>query len=265
VRRVLWIGTSGWQYRDWRRSFYPDGVPQRRWLEHYAERFATVEVNNTFYRLPRRETFEQWAERVPPDFLMGAKLSRFLSHMKKLREPEEPVARFLDRAAPLGDRLGPVLLQLPETFQADLGLLADFLALWPRTVRLAFEARHQSWFTDDVAALLADHDVPLCLADRRGRLTPTWRTASWGYVRFHEGRDNPSPCYGLRELAGWVDVVADLWGPDDDVFVYFNNDPNACALADAVRFAGLAAKVGLRPTRVPDADEVRVGAYREAA
>ncbi len=137
-------GTSGWQYRDWRAAFYPAGVPQRRWLEHYAQQFATVENNGTFYRLPARDTFANWRDRVPGDFVMTVKASRYLTHVRRLRDPAEPVKRLLDAAAGLGGRLGPVLLQLPPDLRADPDLLRGCLRQFPATVRVAVEPRHES-------------------------------------------------------------------------------------------------------------------------
>src|ERR1700761_8676577 len=152
---ALIIGTSGWQYKHWRETFYPAGVPQRSWLEYYAERFATVENDGTFYRLPARETFAGWRERTPEDFVMAVKASRFLTHVKRLNDPAEPVARLLSSAAGLGSRLGPVLLQLPPTLQADPARLSACLlefsknAPEPGPVRVAVEPRHASWWTED--------------------------------------------------------------------------------------------------------------------
>lgn len=146
---TLFVGTSGWQYRDWRGVLYPPGVPQRLWLEQYAAAFATVESNNAFYRLPSREVFAAWRERTPADFVVAVKASRFLTHVKRLREPAEPVQRLLDHAAGLGDRLGPILVQLPPTLRADAGLLDDCLRQFPATVRVAVEPRHESWWTPD--------------------------------------------------------------------------------------------------------------------
>nr|MDP9020503.1 DUF72 domain-containing protein [Actinomycetota bacterium] len=186
---MLLIGTSGWQYRDWRGTFYPTGVPARRWLEHYAARFRTVEVNNTFYRLPPAETFEAWRRTLPDDFVMALKLSRYLTHYKRLREPAEPVERFLRHAAPLGPRVGPLLLQLPPPLAVDRPRLADTLDRFPASTRVAVEFRHPSWFDDDTLSLLAARNAALVLADRRSRvLGLVERTADWGYVRFHEGR-----------------------------------------------------------------------------
>src|SRR4029453_14414339 len=142
-RGVLLIGTSGWQYRDWRGRFYVEGVPQRRWLEYFAGKVPPVEVNNAFYRLPERDTFAQWRERTPDDFRVAVKMSRYLTHIKRLREPAEPVARFLDRADALGAKLGPVLLQMPPPLRADADALDAVLALLPSRVRVAVEPRHE--------------------------------------------------------------------------------------------------------------------------
>lgn len=256
---TVFVGTSGWQYRDWRGSFYPEKLPQRLWLEHYVERFATVEVNNTFYRLPPPETFAAWAKRMPPDFVMVLKLSRYLTHIKQLRDPGEPVERFLRHAAPLGARTGPLLLQLPPTLQADLPRLTDTLDRFPTGVRVAVEPRHDTWFTDATAAALRERNAAFCLADRGSKvLGPLWRTADWGYVRFHEGRASPRPCYGEAALATWAERLASMWAADEDVYCFFNNDPNACAVRDAVVFAGCLRTVDREPTRVPRVEEVRV-------
>ncbi|MDQ4068542.1 MAG: DUF72 domain-containing protein [Actinomycetota bacterium] len=254
----VWIGTSGWQYRDWRGRFYPDGLPQSRWLEHYADRLRTVELNNAFYRLPDASTFAGWARRTPGDFVMAVKASRYLTHVRRLQEPAEPVARLLERARHLGPKLGPVLLQLPPNLAADRDALAATLACFPDDVRVAVEFRHESWFTDDVRSLLGDHDAAFCLADSPRRRAPDWRTASWGYIRFHEGVASPPPCYGQTALKTWTARLADLFDPEDDVYAYFNNDPRACAVRDAQRFAREAGKAGLVPTRVPGAREVAV-------
>lgn len=256
---TVFVGTSGWQYRDWRGAFYPEELRQQRWLEHYAARFRTVEVNNTFYRLPDPETFAAWARRVPDDFVMALKLSRYLTHVKRLRDPEEPVRRFLDHAAPLGARTGPLLLQLPPRFKADLSRLEDALDRFPRHLRLAVEFRDESWFTDQVASALAERDVALCLADRKSEvLGRLWRTAGWGYVRFHEGVGSPRPCYGVDGLERWAERLSEHWRADEDVYAFFNNDPRGCAVRDAARFAACVAEVGLTATRVPDEGEVRV-------
>ncbi|MGH3714277.1 MAG: DUF72 domain-containing protein [Micromonosporaceae bacterium] len=246
---MIWIGTSGWQYRDWRGAFYPKDVPQKRWLESYAERFATVESNNAFYRLPERKTFADWAARTPDDFLVAVKMSRFLTHIKRLKEPEEPVARFLDRTEGLGEKLGPVLLQLPPTLRADPELLDGVLRALPSRVEVAVEPRHDSWWSDEIRDVLGKHHAALCWADRGSRpVTPLWRTADFGYLRLHHGRHRTG--YGRAALASWVDRIAETYGRNDPVYTYFNNDPGAAAPADAATFARLAQRRNLRISRV---------------
>jgi uncharacterized protein YecE (DUF72 family) len=231
---TLRIGTSGWQYRDWRGVLYPDGLPQRRWLERYAECFDCVEVNNAFYRLPERSTFERWREQTPDGFLMAVKVSRYLTHIKRLDEPDEPVARLVDRAAGLGDRLGPYLLQLPPNLQAEPSRLDACLAAFPTDARVAVEPRHESWWTDEIRDILARHNAALCWADRRGRpVTPLWATADWGYLRLHEGTAQPLPSYGDQALSTWLDRIHEAWPRSADVFAFFNNDHGGAAIHNA--------------------------------
>jgi uncharacterized protein YecE (DUF72 family) len=240
----LFVGTSGWQYRHWRDVFYPPGLPQRSWLEYYATRYVTVESNAAFYRLPSYDTFRGWRDRMPPGFLMAVKASRYLTHVRRLRDPEEPVRRMLTNASGLGDRLGPILLQLPPTFRADADLLDACLGCFPAAVRVAVEPRHDSWWTAEIRGVLERRGAALCWADRGSRpITPLWRTAGWGYVRFHEGRARPRPRYGRTALATWATRIAQTWpdiAADADVFAYFNNDPGGAAIHDADAFIRLA-------------------------
>jgi uncharacterized protein YecE (DUF72 family) len=254
----VFVGTSGWQYRHWRHRFYPPDVAQSRWLEYYAARFQIVEVNNAFYRLPEVRTFEGWRDRTPGDFVMALKASRYLTHIRRLRAPAGPVNLLLERARHLDAKLGPVLLQLPANFRSDPDALDETLAQFPAPVRVAFEPRHESWHNDEVADVLARRGAALCLTDAPGRRAPLWRTADWGYVRFHRGRARPSPCYGRSALRTWAERLAELFGTEADVYAFFNNDECACALRDAHTFALAASRAGLRPTRVPQASEVRV-------
>ena len=247
------VGTSGWQYRDWRGRFYPADLPQRCWLEHYAEAFATVEVNNAFYRLPERATFEQWRTRTPADFCFAVKMSRYVTHIKRLREPQEPVARFFERARALGDKLGPVLLQLPPTLRADPAVLTEVLGQFPAGVKVAVEPRHPSWWTAPVRQTLERHGAALCWADRRGRpVTPLWRTAGFGYLRLHEGRARPRPRYGRDALRSWLRRIGAEFAHDEAVYVYFNNDPGGAAVVDAATLAALARGAGIPVSRAPE-------------
>ncbi|MFC8386473.1 DUF72 domain-containing protein [Nocardia sp. NPDC057272] len=251
---TMYVGTSGWQYRDWRGVLYPPGLPVRQWLEHYARAFATVESNNAFYRLSSRENFAAWRERTPAGFVMAVKASRYLTHIKRLRDPAEPVQRLLDRTEGLGDRLGPILLQLPPTLRADPDLLDNCLRCFPDTVRVAVEPRHDSWWTDEIGEVLRSRGAALTWADRDSHpITPLWRTTDWAYLRLHAGRAAPLPSYGKQALNGWAHRLLDTWSPDADSYVYFNNDHGGAAVRDAATFAHLAAAAGADATRVPDA------------
>lgn len=255
---MIWIGTSGWQYRDWRGAFYPGKLAQRQWLEYHAARFRTVEINATFYRLPPPERFTAWANATPEDYVLCPKASRWLTHYKQLHDPSEPVARIMEGARCLGTKLGPILVQLSDRFRADPPRLARALDEFPSEVRLAVELRHASWWTEETRKLLAERDAALVLADRASKLiTPPWRTAEWGYVRFHWGLARLQPCYGRRALDARAALLAQLYG-GRDVFVFFNNDPRCCAVRDARLFALACRRHGLEPTRVPDAHDVRV-------
>jgi uncharacterized protein YecE (DUF72 family) len=246
----LLAGTSGWQYRDWRGPFYPAGLAQANWLSQYAHTFPAVENNGTFYRLAAPGTFDAWREATPDGFVMAVKASRFLTHVRKLADPAEPVGRLVAAAGRLDRRLGPILLQLPPTLRADPELLDACLAEFnkqARGVRVAVEFRHESWWTAPAHAVLSRHNAALCWADRRGRpITPLWRTADWGYLRLHEGAAAPWPRYGHQALRSWLGRLAATWSASSDVFAFFNNDQNAAAPQDAAALMGMAARAGWR-------------------
>jgi uncharacterized protein YecE (DUF72 family) len=251
------VGTSGWQYRDWRGRFYPPRLPQRLWLEHHAAHWQTVEVNNSFYRLPAREVFEAWQARTPADYLVTTKASRFLTHIKRLREPHEPVARLLDRVAGLGDRQGPVLVQLPPDLQLEHDRLEETLACFPPGTRVVVEPRHDSWWVPELRELLARHGAALCWADRGSQpVAPLWRTASFGYLRLHAGGGEDVWPYEEHVLARWADLLCDTWSDDEDVLVYTNNDPGGAALRDGVVLARLLRERGRTVGRVPQLVDV---------
>lgn len=256
---TVYVGTSGWQYRHWLDRFYPRKPRLPDDLAFYAERFRTVEINASFYRLPEKATFDAWAERTPDDFVFAVKASRYLTHILRLQSPADAVERFMERATGLGSKLGPVLLQLPPNLERDDARLNDTLEAFGARVRVAVEFRHKSWFDDAVRALLCRHGAALCIADRRSRLiTPAWRTADWGYLRMHEGRGSPAPCYGKTALASRAELIRKLFGSERGVYVYFNNDPLGCALRDARTFARTAARMKLNLSRVPH-EPVRAG------
>ena len=235
---ALRIGTSGWNYKHWRGIFYPRDLPPRDWLGFYARHFDTVEINYSFYRLPSRENFAAWGEEAPAGFLFAVKANRFITHLKRLREPEEPLGRFFERAAALGRTFGPVLWQLPPHFHRDEQRLAEFLAALPRDCQHAFEFRHDSWFVQSVYDALAAHDAALCLADRGGGTSPLEITASWTYVRFHGGLGD-GWAYRDGQLSTWAERIASYRARGLPVYAYFNNDPHGYAIADGRRLRAL--------------------------
>jgi uncharacterized protein YecE (DUF72 family) len=228
------IGCSGWSYQDWRGGLYPDGLPQRRWLERYAEVFDTVEINATFYRLPKESTVRAWVEQVPGDFVFAVKASRYLTHMKRLREISDAVARFWEPLEPLrrGRRLGPVLWQLPGSFQRDDDLLATALEKLP-PARHCFEFRHPSWFVTPVRQLLEEHAASLAIGDDKRRPLPDARPAGQlAYLRLHYGHRGRNGNYSEAELDGWRRRIA-AWRSRRPTFVYLNNDWRGYAPANA--------------------------------
>jgi uncharacterized protein YecE (DUF72 family) len=251
---MLIIGTSGWQYSDWRGPFYPPRLPRSSWLDYYARQFGTVEINTTFYGLPNHDRFASWRQQSGEDFCFAVKMNRTLTHTQRLRDPAEIVASFLHRAAGLGDQLGPVLLQLPPSLSADQYLLAMALEQFPPTIRVAVEFRHPSWWTVHTRRLLEEHAAALVWADRRSRLEgPLWRTADWGYLRMHEGRAHPHPTYGPAALRSWLSRITENFTSleDHDVYVYFNNDPTSAAVDNATTFARQATRRSMPTTRHP--------------
>jgi uncharacterized protein YecE (DUF72 family) len=232
------IGCSGWNYADWRGRVYPKGCPTARWLEHYATLFDTVEVNSTFYRLARRDAVARWVEQVPEGFVFSVKGSRYLTHMKRLLDIEQGVARFYERIEPLVDtpKMGPVLWQLPGNFQRDderLAAAIEALKSAPPT-RHTFEFRHPSWFTDDVYALLRERNVALAIGDDPTRPFQTdVVTADFSFVRYHYGHRGHNGNYSERELSEQVRRLEAL-AREADLFVYFNNDWCGYAVRNAL-------------------------------
>jgi uncharacterized protein YecE (DUF72 family) len=251
------IGCSGWQYKHWRGNFYPDDLPQKLWFEHYAAEFDTVEINNTFYRLPEASTFANWGERAPAHFLFAVKASRFLTHMKKLKDPEEPAERFFSRARALRRHLGPVLYQLPPGWKLDRARLEHFLQVLPRGVRHVLEFREPSWYSDDVYALMARHKIALCLHDMPGSTTGRLRVGPFVYLRFHGASGRYDGSYPESHLGGWADWLHDQRLTGADVYAYFNNDVGGHAPRNALTLRQLLAErwgsdrgqTGVRPGR----------------
>ncbi len=229
------VGCSGWVYGDWRGRVYPADAPQRTWFERYAERFDTVELNTTFYRLPSPSTVEHWADQAPEGFVYSPKLGQFCTHRKKLKDPGTWLGNHLDRVRRLGARLGPNLVQLPPRWGRDVERLDAFLVQAPDDIRWAVELRDRSWLHDDVFECLARHGAALCVHDLLAD-HPWLRTTSWTYVRFHgpHALDRPyEGRYGARRLAPLAERLAEWRDAGTDVWAYFNNDREAAAVDDA--------------------------------
>jgi len=248
----LRIGCSGWQYRSWRGRFYPADLPMSQWLDYYTETFDTVEINNTFYRLPEPRVFARWRRDTPEGFLVAVKASRYLTHMRKLRQPLLPVRRLLVRAAALESRLGPLLYQLPSDLRASLPRLREFLAALRRvgeSVRSrrphlppfqhVIEFRHDSWYTDEVFQALTEHGVSLCLHDKAGSATPLAAVGPLVYVRFHGPTGVYQGQYTRRALSRWAAWLGERHREGRAVFAYFNNDPDAAAVVNALALRDL--------------------------
>lgn len=232
-------GTSGFSYPHWRGVLYPEGLPQSRWLERYCEVFGTVEINATFYRLPRESTVQGWHDRTPEDFVFAVKASRLVTHVLKLAGDRDPLERFLSAVSPLGGKFGPVLFQVPPGMKADAARLRDFLARLPEGLRLAFEFRHGSWFGQEVYEVLRGRDAALVLHDYNRFVCPVALTAGWTYLRLHGPSGRYAGEYGGKGLRRWADALCRWAGEGVDAYVYFNNDSEGNAVRDAVTLAGM--------------------------
>jgi uncharacterized protein YecE (DUF72 family) len=246
ARGTARVGCSGWSYREWRGPVYPSDLPARRWFEHYAATFDTVELNTTFYRLPSEHAVELWCEQAPPGFTYAAKVGSFGTHRKKLKDPATWLARHLERIDGLDGHLGPNLLQLPPRWKRNIERLDAFLAVAPSHIRWAVELRDPSWLHEETYEVLRRHDAALCLHDLLAD-HPWIRTTDWTYVRFHGPDALERPYhgrYGARRLRPVADRLAGWMADGCDVYAYFNNDQGAAAwpdagwLADALRDEG---------------------------
>lgn len=232
------VGTSGWVYPHWRGVFYPADLPQSRWFEYYARHFDTVEINNTFYRLPGEHTFDRWRAQAPPGFLYAVKASRYITHVRRLRECAEPLARFLGRARRLGPALGPVLYQLPPRWRPNLPRLTAFVQMLPADLTHVLEFRDGRWFTSEVLDILRRHGVSFCIFHMGDAETPLAVTAATVYIRMHGAGERYGGCYDVEALRRWAERIRGWCAAGHDVYVYFNNDAfghavrNACTLKE---------------------------------
>jgi uncharacterized protein YecE (DUF72 family) len=229
----VYVGTSGWYYDHWLGAFYPEETQSEALLPFYASRFPTVEVNNTFYQLPEATTLEQWRQMTPSGFTFAVKASRYITHMKKLTDPQEPVAKFLSRMEILGDKLGPILFQLPPNWHANPKRLRTFLQALPGDHRYVCEFRDPSWFGEQVYELLREEGVAFCIHDLADQPSPKQITAEFVYVRFHGPQGAYRGSYSVQALAGWAGAISTWRRQGLDVYCYFNNDEAGYAPQDA--------------------------------
>jgi len=227
------IGTSGWHYNHWKELFYPAGLPKSKWFEHYAQHFDTVEINNTFYQLPKEVSLKRWHEQAPKNFLYSVKANRYITHIKRLKDTSEAIERFFDRIGILKSRLGPILYQLPPSLHKDLDLLESFIKLLPKKLSAVFEFRHESWFSEDTFNLLNQFGAGFCVHDLSGKETPRVVTADIIYVRFHGPTGKYEGNYSKPALKNWAQWIRDNRTGISSVFAYFNNDIGAYAINNA--------------------------------
>lgn len=240
MRGKVYIGTSGWHYKHWLGTFYPQDLPAKEMLSFYAQHFDTVELNNTFYRLPSPATFDSWRDHSPTRFLFAVKGSRFITHMKKLKDPESSSAKFFLGAERLGNKLGPILFQLPPRWNVNVERLSDFLGVLPKQNKYVVEFRDDSWMLKEVFEVLRQHNAAFCIHDLGGQQTPLELTANFAYLRFHgPGSAKYSGSYSERALKEWADKIADWQERLKAVYVYFNNDIGGAAVRNAAELKGL--------------------------
>jgi uncharacterized protein YecE (DUF72 family) len=232
---VIHIGTSGWHYSDWKGPFYPDGCLQKNFLSYYSQHFATVELNNSFYRLPAKDSLRAWKKSVPPEFIFSVKASRYITHMKKLKDAEAALSNLLRRIDLLKNKLGPILFQLPGRWRFNRERFFDFLEMLPDDYRYAFEFRDPSWHNGEVYAAMKTMGVAFCIYEIDHYLSPRETTADFVYVRLHGPGAAYKGRYNKKTLAGWAGAFSTWSDMGMEIFCYFDNDEQGFAPRDAGR------------------------------
>ncbi len=233
------VGTSGWNYKHWKGEFYPDNMPSSKWFTFYQEHFDTVEINNTFYNLPSPGTFRSWHDQARPGFLYAVKANRFITHMKKLKDPEESLKKFFGGVSLLKERCGPILFQLPPRWHKNIQRLKDFLGALPEGYDHVLEFRDPTWFSKDVYEVMEEHGVSFCAHDMAGSECPRLALGRLAYVRFHGSEGAYLGSYSKSTLGGWVDWLREQLDAGREVYAYFNNDVGGHAIRDAKRLISL--------------------------
>jgi len=238
-KQKIHIGTSGWNYNHWSGPFYPKDLPQKKWLEFYRERFHTVEINNSFYQLPKASTFETWRTTVPSDFRFAVKASRYITHMKKLKQPAEAVSNFMNRIESLGDKADVVLFQLPPKWKFNGDRLRSFFNLLPDTFRYTFEFRDSTWWNDETFEILNEHNAAFCIFELAGKKTPTQVTTDFIYIRLHGPGAAYEGSYGDNTLSQWAEQFSEWQDQGKEIYCYFDNDQNGYAAQNALKLQEL--------------------------
>jgi uncharacterized protein YecE (DUF72 family) len=239
AKKVVNIGTSGWQYEHWNGTFYPSDLSNEGQLSFYAQHLNTVEVNSTFYGLPDQSTVKKWREQTPPNFIFSVKASRYLTHMKKLKDPQEPLSHLLESIAGLKGSLGPVLFQLPPNWSFNPDRLLNILEILPPGHHYAFEFRDSSWFDTRAFEALEKHQVAFCIYDLNGQVSPKEITAGFVYVRLHGPMGPYKGKYDTQELAGWAGAFSAWSREGKDIYCYFNNDMAGYAVQNALELQAM--------------------------
>jgi len=231
----LYIGTSGWHYTHWIGPFYPEDLEKKEMLDYYIQYFSTAEINHSFYRLPDGKTFQKWADHVPTDFIFSVKTSRYITHMKKLRNASEALNRFMKGIKPLSTHLGPVLFQLPPRWKCNTERLESFLEILPPERQYVFEFRDPSWWNDSVYDLLKLNRTAFCIFDLAGVLSPVISTTDFIYIRLHGPNDAYHGSYSEESLKNWAEKIEQWYKQQKAVYCYFDNDQAGFAIKNALR------------------------------
>ncbi len=230
----VYIGTSGWNYKHWKGNFYPEDLRQKNWLGFYADKLKTVEINNSFYRLPDKKTFKSWKDNTPKNFIFSVKGSRYITHMKKLKEPKQSSKKLFTRVKHLKKKLGPILFQLPPRWKFNRERFEKFLKVLPEKYRYTFEFREKSWWNDETLELLKKYNAAFCIYELAGTLTPKEVTADFVYIRLHGPGDKYQGNYSKKQLSGWAGAVSTWQRKNKDVYLYFDNDDSGYAVKNAM-------------------------------
>jgi len=233
------IGTSGWHYKQWIGPFYPEKLPKKDMLKYYVQFFSTTEINNSFYKLPDKNTFQNWAEQVPENFTFSVKASRYITHMKKLKNSRESLNRFMEGIKPIGNHLGPILFQLPPRWRCNPQRLSSFLEGLPPGNQYVFEFRDPSWWNETIYNLLKDHGAAFCIFELAGELSPLLTTSDFVYIRLHGPGDAYQGSYSETDLRDWAAKIKQWYNKGKTVYLYFDNDQAGFAAKNALRLKGI--------------------------